>query len=254
MFHSSGRKKRDAQGGGFGLGNVLRATLDTFFPAPTNQDARPKQPPHPPGVTYYKEVDPSSYAVEYVKTTTPFTAYAPNYNPPKTSTYKPVYNSYNPPETTTYKPPTYYPPETTTYKPVYKPSYHKPQTTYKPSYNHDHYQPQTTTYKPSYQPSYHQPSYHPTYKPSYETTTYHKVYFYKAPEPKFKVRIRTRRDFSCCKNKDDNSLGCKKGMSEECESLMEDIAKDKTKAVSCRQRYFRYVSALFPFFKYALHL
>ena len=138
------------------------------------------------GPLYYKPI-PETYPAHQIKTSHHGSSY------PEETTY---------PTTTSYPTTTY--PTTASYK------------------VENHYPPQ-----PSY-PS--EPSY-PQVNAQYDTNPYHPpaydqyTNYYDAPYPKFRVRIRTRRDFLCCKT--ETREGCQE-FKDECTKL-----KDEGNFVSC---------------------
>ena len=100
--------------------------------------------------------------------------------------------------------------------------------------------PSTGHHSLSY-PSAKHHSYNPTYQAvsshheanTYKEPTYKPVYYYPPPEAKFRVRIRTRRDYSCCKTQQSARTGVCEEFSEECTKL-----KKAGKSVSCNTRRF----------------
>ena len=88
---------------------------------------------------------------------------------------------------------------------------HNPESEYhsKPSLH----QPSHVTHHP--QPVYHQPE--PTY---HKPEQYHYVDYCNPPEPKFKLRIRTRRDYSCCADDSNADLGVCTQLKDECTDMM----------------------------------
>ena len=120
--------------------------------------------------------------------------------------------------------PEYYRPHSSAYQPeapYQGASYNQPTSFHHPQ---NAYQPEATNHHVS---SYHQqaPAYHPqpAYQPEvayHKPERYHHIDYYNPPEPKFKLRIRTRRDFSCCADDSNLDLGVCTDLKDECKDMM----------------------------------
>jgi len=104
--------------------------------------------------------------------------------------------------------------------PVHNPEskYHSKPSLHQPSHVTHH--PQPVYHQP--EPTYHKPEgYHHHPEPTYhQPEQYHYVDYCNPPEPKFKLRIRTRRDYSCCADDSNADLGVCTQLKDECTDMM----------------------------------